>query len=290
LPDFDAHEGSALRRLLVCLGAIALFITLSIIGLSATGVAHLVPMDARAASFATANWDFARPAVDQMNASAIQICGAEASARAAAGTPNEDVRKAQVEVLVAEYLQSERDYNAQVRAIVEAGGQRPWDVPSKALPLDLARSKNCIKVAVAAPKQTKPLAAVNLALAQDYDAGPAWIPDPEHRFLTLEELDAAAAMAGWPNEPGWWPDMRKIILCETRSLDTMAHNTSDPHGGSYGLAQLNGSYHFANAGEDFARRFDPIVNLRTALWLRAARGHFGGTGGWYNCAKLWGID
>ena len=97
-------------------------------------------------------------------------------------------------------------------------------------------------------------------------------------------------MAGWPNEPGWWPDMRKIILCETRSLDTMAHNTSDPYGGSYGLAQLNGSYHFANAGQDFSRRFDPVANLRTALWLRTARGHFGGTGGWFNCAKLWGIE
>jgi len=290
LPDFDAHEGSALRRLLVCLGAIALFITLIVIGLSATGTAHLLPMQARAASSPAANWDFARPAVDRMNAAAIQVCGAEATARAAHGTANEDVRKAQVEVLVAEYQQSERDYNTAVRAIVEAGGRRPSDVPSKALPLDLARARNCIRVAVAEPKQTKPLAALTLAIAQGDDSGPVWIPAPENRFLTLEQLDAAAAMAGWPNEPGWWPEMRKIILCETRSLDTMAHNTSDPYGGSYGLAQLNGSYHFANAGQDFSRRFDPVVNLRTALWLRTARGHFGGTGGWFNCAKLWGIE
>ena len=62
MPDYDAQEGSALRRLLVCLGAIALFITLIVIGLSATGTAHLLPMQARAASSPAANWDFARPA------------------------------------------------------------------------------------------------------------------------------------------------------------------------------------------------------------------------------------
>lgn len=290
MPDFDAHEGSGLRRLIVCVGAVALFITLIALGLSASGVAEVLPLRANAASISSSNWQFARPMIDQLNASAIQVCGAEAAARAAVGTPNEDVRRAQVEVLSAEYQAAEREYNGQVRAIVEAGGRRPWDVPSKALPLDLARNRNCIKVAAAPPRQSKPIAALSLVLAQGTDTGPVWLPDPSQRFLTLEQLDIAAALAGWPNEPGWWPEMRKIILCETRSLDTMAHNTSDPAGGSYGLAQLNGSYHFFNAGEDFARRFDPIVNLRTALWLRTVRGYYGGAGGWYNCAKLWGID
>jgi len=236
------------------------------------------------------DWTFARPAVDAMNAAAIQICSAEAIARASQGTPNEDVRQAQVEVLVSEYQAAERAYNARIRSLVEAGGRRPWDVPSKALPLDLARNRNCIRVAVAPPRPSKPLPSVAMAFVDNPDTGPVWLPSPENRFITLEQLDTYAALAGWPNEPGWWPDMRKIIICETRSLDLMAHNTSDPHGGSYGLAQLNGSYHFVNAGEDFARRFDPIVNLRTALWLRTARGHFGGGGGWANCAALWGIE
>lgn len=290
MPDFDARETSSFRRLLVCLGGLAFFTTLIVLGISASGTADVFPTHARASSAPPGTWDFAHPAIDQLNAAAIQVCGAETAAKAAVGTPNEDVRKAQVNVLTAEYQEAEQAYNAQVRTIVNDGIQRPWDVQSKALPLDLARSRNCIKVTPVPTRQPKPLAALSLTLATGDDSGPVWLPDPDKRFLTLEQLDAAAAAAGWPNEPGWWPDMRKIILCETGSLDTMAHNTSDPHGGSYGLAQLNGSYHFINAGEDFSRRFDPIVNLRTALWLRTVRGHFGGTGGWYNCAKLWGIN
>lgn len=289
MPLYDGHEGSALRRLLICVGGIGVFLALVAIALSSTGAANLLPMRAEAAS-GDADWSFARPAVDAMNATAIQVCSAEATARAAAGTLNEAIRQAQVEVLVSEYTLAEREYNAKVRAIVEADGKRPWDVPSKALPLDLARSRVCLKVAVAPPKPPKALQAMALSLVQNAETGPVWVPDPADRFITLEQLDVYAAMAGWPNEPGWWPEMRKIILCETRSLDLMAHNTSDPFGGSYGLAQLNGSYHFAKAGEDFARRFDPVVNLRTALWLRTARGHFGGVGGWFNCARLWGIE
>lgn len=289
MPVFDPQEGSALRRLVICFGAVGVFVTLVAIALSSTGVANLLPMRAEAAAN-DADWSFARPAVDEMNAAAIQVCSAEATARAATGTVNEAIRQAQVEVLVSEYALAEREYNAKVRAIVEAGGSRPWDILSKALPLELARSRVCLKVAVAPPKPPKALQAMALSLVQNPDTGPVWVPDASDRFITLEQLDVYAAMAGWPNEPGWWPEMRKIILCETRSLDLMAHNTSDPHGGSYGLAQLNGSYHFVNAGEDFARRFDPVVNLRTALWLRTARGHFGGAGGWFNCARLWGIE
>lgn len=117
----------------------------------------------------------------------------------------------------------------------------------------------------------------------------AFIPDRPARPLTLAELDWYAALAGWPNEPGWWPEMRRIVLCETASLDPRAYNPNDPNGGSYGLAQLNGRYHFDRAGEDFRRWSDPVVNLRTALWLRTVRGRFGGEGGWANCAALLGI-
>ena len=287
MPDFNQQEGSALRRLVVCLGVVAVLLAAGAITASAAGLGVLGR--AEAAQRFTADWEFARPAIDALNAQAIQICSAEATSRAAKGTANEGIREAQVNVLVGEYLAAEQEYNAHVRSLVALGAQRPWDVPTKALPLDLARSRVCLKVAVAPPKPT-PARTAPLSLVADALSGPVWLPAPEDRFLTLEQLDAYAFEAGWPNEPGWWPEMRKIILCETRSLDTMAHNTSDPHGGSYGLAQLNGSYHFTNAGEDFARRFDPVVNLRTALWLRTVRGHYGGTGGWYNCAKLWGID
>ncbi|GIW12834.1 MAG: hypothetical protein KatS3mg062_0273 [Tepidiforma sp.] len=109
------------------------------------------------------------------------------------------------------------------------------------------------------------------------------------RYLTLSQLDAYARLAGWPNAPGWWPEMRRIIQCETADLDRLAYNPADPNGGSYGLAQLNGRYHFDRAGEDFRRWADPVVNLRTALWLRTVRGRFGGEGGWANCAAMLGI-
>lgn len=121
------------------------------------------------------------------------------------------------------------------------------------------------------------------------DDANASISDRSARPLTLAELDWYAALAGWPNEPGWWPEMRRIVLCETASLDPRAYNPNDPNGGSYGLAQLNGRYHFDRAGEDFRRWSDPVVNLRTALWLRTVRGQFGGDGGWANCAALLGI-
>jgi hypothetical protein len=114
--------------------------------------------------------------------------------------------------------------------------------------------------------------------------------DATDRFLTLDQLDAAAVAAGWPMDDGWWPDMRKIIQCETHSLDRFAHNTSDPNGGSYGLAQLNGTQHFIASGEDFNNWSDPVTNLRVALWLRTVRGHFGGAGGWYICSERWGIS
>ena len=243
------------------------------------------PMRAEAASRFQADWANARSTVDALNAQAIQICSTEATARAAVGTPNESIRQAQVEVLSGEYAQAEKAYNEQVRALVASGAQRPWDVPTKALPLDLAKNKFCLRVAVAPPKAVK---AVISAQVQTGPEAPYYAP--AERFITLEQLDEYARQAGWPDAPGWWPDMRKIILCETRSLDTMAHNVNDPAGGSYGLAQLNGSYHFINAGEDFAMRYDPVVNLRTALWLRTVRGHYGGTGGWANCSALWGID
>ncbi len=107
------------------------------------------------------------------------------------------------------------------------------------------------------------------------------------KLLTLEELDAAAAKAGWPRIEGWWPEMRRIITeFECPSLSTHCFNGADPNGGSYGLSQLNGVHHFQQCSEDFHQRYDPVVNLRTALCLRAARGRFGGEGGWAGADEL----
>jgi hypothetical protein len=276
VPEWDAGEGSSLQRfaisLIVCGGlVIGGFFALSWLGVR-------FPMSAEAASEFETPWGFAQPTVDSLNAAAIQVCGAEALAKAAEGTANEDVRKAQVEVLTSEYNEAAEAYNRRVKAIVASGSRRPWEVPAVALPLETAKAKVCLKVATV-PK-----------LAPEIQQATNVIASVSGRFLTVEQLDAYAVLAGWPQGDGWWPQMRAIILCETRSLDTQAHNSSDPNGGSYGLAQLNGTQHFVNAGEDFAMRYDPVVNLRTALWLRTVRGHFGDSGGWARCAAGLGID
>lgn len=107
--------------------------------------------------------------------------------------------------------------------------------------------------------------------------------------ITLDELDRYAAIAGWDVTAEPWHLMRRIISeCEARSLNIYTHNSSDPQGGSHGLAQLNGSYWFERYGEDFNQRYDPVVNLRTARKLYEERGRFGGGGGW-SCADHLGI-
>lgn len=106
-------------------------------------------------------------------------------------------------------------------------------------------------------------------------------------YLTLGELDYYAALAGW-TLPDWLHMRRIISECENRSLNPAAHNGADPAGGSHGLAQLNGRYWFDRYGEDFEQRYDPVVNLRTALKLYLERGRFGGGGGW-SCAGHLGI-
>lgn len=172
------------------------------------------------------------------------------------------------------------EYNNQVAALVLSGQQRPSSVAGVAPPLEEMRSSVC-KAPTPTPTPIHTPTPVPT---------PTPIVDLEQRFITLAALDYAAVLAGWPMDPGWWPEMRSIIQCETRSLDRMAHNTTDPNGGSYGLAQLNGRQHFDKAGESFDLRFDAVVNLRTALWLRTVRGHYGGEGGWGRCAAWLNIN
>jgi len=219
-------------------------------------------------------WEFASPALTELAAITLQICTGETIAKAVTGADALARQDGNRLALQGRYEQAAADYTRQVGTLVLRGERRPWDVPAMAPSLVAGKARLCPKPPAAV---AKPAAA-------------AVFIDPSTRFITPEQLDAAAVEAGWPMGPGWWPDMRKIIQCESGSLDTHAFNTSDPNGGSYGLAQLNGRQHFDHAGEDFEKRYDPVVNLRTALWLRTVRGHFGGAGGWKTCAERYGID
>ncbi len=263
-----------------------MMVLLVVLGIAGAGLAMaaalgIPPMAASAASEGPDDWSFAPASLDSLRATAMQICGAEALALSAAGTDGEAARKAQVESLSTTYREAAQDYNQKVRVLVASGLERPADVETKALPLDLAKNTLCLLTEKSLPLATPTPTLPELPPLAGYGSR-------VHR-LTVEELDQFAAIAGWPDEPGWWPDMRAIINCES-GRNIFAHNTSDPFGGSWGLAQLNGRYHFDRAGEDFEQRFDPVVNLRTALWLRTARGHYGGGGGWKLCSDLLGIN
>ncbi|MGI8422671.1 MAG: hypothetical protein ACR2NO_00900 [Chloroflexota bacterium] len=214
-------------------------------------------------------WQPAHLVLRDLDAVAIQSCAATAALAKAPDEASQARWRGRQETLAARYLALAVKYDAAAGEFPRGGAGRPDGLPPYAPTLDEARGRACVNLSPFAQRPKLPL---------------EW---PRH--LTLDELDIAAEAAGWPNAPGWWPEMRKIILCETRTLDRLAHNTSDPNGGSYGLAQLNGPMHFERAGEDFGQRFDPVVNLRTALWLRTARGHFSGFGGWGVCAALSGV-
>lgn len=276
--EFPYESPSYFRRMtmlaLVVVGLTGLVITVG----AALGIP---PMAALATTGEPRDWDFADSASEELRTIAMQVCGAEALSLSFTGTDQEEVRKAQVLNVIGEYKAAEQAYNQRVRTLVASGSQRPASVESKALPLDLAKATYCLRT-----EKSLPLATPTPVLSELPPLA-GW-GSRVHR-LSVDELDHYAAVAGWPNEPGWWPEMRAIVICESGG-NIFAHNTSDPYGGSWGLAQLNGRYHFDRAGEDFEQRFDPVVNLRTALWLRTARGHFGGGGGWKLCSDLLGIN
>jgi len=216
-------------------------------------------------------WGWVSPSLAGMGAVAIQLCTTDAAIAAASGPPQLLLQARQAE-LAEEYDRRAADYDARLAEHVANGERRPWDIPAAAPPVSVTKGRACAKLAPAEVLLPKPPAIA-----------------PGQRVLSFDQLDAAAAAAGWPMTDGWWPQMRLIVICESGG-NMFAHNTSDPNGGSYGLAQLNGSQHFDRSGEDFDQRFDPVVNLRTALWLRTVRGHFGGGGGWKNCAEKYGIN
>jgi hypothetical protein len=250
---------------------VALSTLCGLAAVSAALVVIRVPLPSRAEAFQQypTAWGFADDALGQLSALAIQSCAAERGS-AAEGTEGV-VFKAQQQTIDQRYFALAKDYDRRVRHVVASGERRPRDVPAGAPPLSVAKSRVCLKPGEVPPPT--PILPENFVHASN--------------VLTELELEQAALAAGWPLGPGWWDDMRRIVYCES-GRNTLAHNKSDPNGGSYGLSQLNGTQHFTKSGEDFEMRYDPIVNLRTALWLRTVRGHFGGGGGW-SCADKLGI-
>ncbi|MGE5596100.1 MAG: hypothetical protein ACM3S1_08710 [Hyphomicrobiales bacterium] len=240
-------------------------------------VMELIPSEQTQAAELPPEWQFVDPLLAEMKTTAIRACTREGALKVIPDPNGEGDLKA----IRHEYDLLAIRYNNAIGELDRQGLGRPAGVPATAPAIEAMKRKACLDV----EKMPEP------DPDEDRDAKiePGDFEYSGDRFLTLEELDAAAAAAGWPMEPGWWPEMRLIIQCETGSLDTMAHNANDPNGGSWGLAQLNGRQHFDAAGEDFEQRFDPVVNLRTALWLRTVRGHFGGSGGWKICAERYGI-
>lgn len=109
--------------------------------------------------------------------------------------------------------------------------------------------------------------------------------------ITISEAIAILREAGWPQE--WLEEITAIGACESSGgkrdeNGPLFHPGETGDGGnSLGWLQLWYGW-FPAAGEDVERWWDPVVNARTALYVREVRGRFGGAGGW-TCADLSGI-
>jgi hypothetical protein len=210
-------------------------------------------------------WDYVEGRRDELRSIAVQACRFDG-----------DTEQTVLTTLRVEYDKTASAYDSSVRGRLAAGMARPRGIGVAAPSFDSSLERLCPQVASGF---------VDAAL----EPTPPPFAGAGGDVLTTEELDAAALAAGWPQDPGWWPEMRQIIQCES-GRNRYAYNASDPNGGSYGLTQLNGTQHFDKSGEDFELRWDPVVNLRVALWLRTVRGHFGGAGGWKICSERYGIQ
>lgn len=97
-----------------------------------------------------------------------------------------------------------------------------------------------------------------------------------------EDVRSIMSLAGVPAE--WWPEFEAIAWCESR----WRPDAIGDGGSSVGMWQLwRGWFH--SAGFDGEAWSDPVVNARTALYVRLVRGRFGGRGGW-SCADHLGIE
>ncbi len=80
-------------------------------------------------------------------------------------------------------------------------------------------------------------------------------PDLPDRYLTSDELAAAALAAGWSADV--IPDLQKVAWCESR------YHTHAQYLGARGLMQIL-PFWFEVAGLDFGMWADPVTNLRAA--------------------------
>ncbi|MGE3073141.1 MAG: lytic transglycosylase domain-containing protein [Dehalococcoidia bacterium] len=80
-------------------------------------------------------------------------------------------------------------------------------------------------------------------------------PDLPDRYLTSDEIAAAALEAGWA--PEVIPDLQKVAWCESR------YHTHAQYLGARGLMQIL-PFWFDAAGLDFSMWADPVTNLKAA--------------------------
>lgn len=189
-------------------------------------------------------------------------------------------------LLLAQLVDTNRDDLHDARATLTAAAPTATPSPVPFTKADL-ESALVLDIRIPSPQPAPVLVAPQPAVVFAAAAPSAQVREPY--VITLSMLNEAAALAGWDTQGTAWATMRRIIVeCECPSLNAAAHNGTDPNGGSFGLAQLNGTYWFERYGEDFASWSDPVVNLRTARRLYEERGRFGGAGGW-SCADRMGI-
>jgi hypothetical protein len=94
-------------------------------------------------------------------------------------------------------------------------------------------------------------------------------------IATCDDAVNLARQVGWPEDQ--LDTLAVVMLRESNCIPT-AHNANDPHGGSYGLTQINGFWCLPNASwpmgwlqvqgvgvTDCSELFIPEANLRAAL-------------------------
>ena len=104
-------------------------------------------------------------------------------------------------------------------------------------------------------------------------------------IANCDDVITLAQAVGWPVDQ--LPTLRYIANAESACM-TWAHNVTDPHGGSYGIMQINGFWCIPNSNwptgwlqaqgilETCQQLFDPVINTKSAL----AIWHNSGYGPW----------
>lgn len=128
-----------------------------------------------------------------------------------------------------------------------------------------------INVAESLPEPSSVLSVPN------YYVVPATIPTTTTTITTIANCDDALQLAldlGFPTDQ---LGMLDLVLTRESKCQPTAHNTSDPNGGSYGLAQINGFWCLPNSNwpigwlqakgilDECSDLFNATTNLRATL-------------------------